>query len=104
ILVEPHNTSRQCLCCGYTDKDNRPSQAVFRCLECGFEENADVVGAVNILRRGLPHMPRTIIAKLLAPAETQREGHSQLLVTAAKPEQEPSEGSCSKKPVGIPVV
>lgn len=88
ILVPPQNTSRQCLCCGYTDKGNRPSQAQFRCLVCGFEENADVVGAVNILRRGLPHIPQTtregysLVKPLLAPAETQRAGHAQLPVAA----------------------
>jgi len=28
--------------------DNRQMQAQFRCVECGFEENADVVGAINV--------------------------------------------------------
>ncbi|MCW8972725.1 MAG: transposase, partial [Gammaproteobacteria bacterium] len=32
--------------------ENRRTQAQFRCIECGFEENADVVGAINVLRRG----------------------------------------------------
>jgi putative transposase len=27
-------------------------QAKFECIECGFEENADLVGAINILARG----------------------------------------------------
>ena len=51
ILVNPANTSRQCPHCGFTAKENRPSQAVFKCQQCGYEENADVVGAINILRR-----------------------------------------------------
>ena len=33
-------------------KDNRETQAKFACIECGFEENADLVGAINILARG----------------------------------------------------
>ncbi|MGN6317269.1 zinc ribbon domain-containing protein, partial [Trinickia sp.] len=32
--------------------DNRTTQAKFACVECGYEENADVVGALNILARG----------------------------------------------------
>ena len=52
VAVPPHNTSRTCPCCGYTDKENRSTQAKFECLECGYSENADVVGAINILERG----------------------------------------------------
>ena len=40
-------------------KDNRKTQAKFECVECGFEENADVVGAINILARGMQlHEPK----------------------------------------------
>jgi len=52
VAVPPHNTSRTCPCCGYIDKENRPTQAKFECVECGHTENADVVGAINILERG----------------------------------------------------
>jgi hypothetical protein len=31
---------------------NRQTQAKFECVECSFEENADLVGAINILRAG----------------------------------------------------
>lgn len=31
---------------------NRQMQAQFHCVECGFEENADVIGAMNALRAG----------------------------------------------------
>jgi putative transposase len=53
IIVPPHNTSRTCPCCGHVSADNRPTQARFECVECGFEDNADVVGAINILSRGM---------------------------------------------------
>jgi putative transposase len=53
IAVPPQNTSRTCPCCGYVSADNRPTQARFECVECGFEDNADVVGAINILSRGM---------------------------------------------------
>lgn len=52
VAVPPQNTSRTCPCCGYTAKENRQTQADFECVECGYTENADVVGAINILRRG----------------------------------------------------
>ena len=37
---------------GHTTKDNRQTQANFECVECGYTENADVVGAINVLKRG----------------------------------------------------
>ena len=52
VAVPPHNTSRTCPCCGHIDKENRPTQSKFECVECGHTENADVVGALNILERG----------------------------------------------------
>ena len=52
IAVPPQYTSQTCPCCGHVSKDNRQTQAKFECVECGFEENADLVGAINILARG----------------------------------------------------
>jgi len=58
IVVPPHNTSQTCPACGHVSADNRQTQARFVCVECGFEENADVVGAINILKaRGSPVAP-----------------------------------------------
>ena len=52
FAVPPQNTSRCCPSCGHTAKDNRQTQANFECVECGYQSNADVVGAINILKRG----------------------------------------------------
>ncbi|MBK1675011.1 virulence factor [Ectothiorhodospira shaposhnikovii] len=52
IAVPPQNTSRTFPCCGHVSAENRKTQAQFQCVECGFEENADVVGAINVLRAG----------------------------------------------------
>ena len=52
VAVNPRNTSRTCPCCGHVSADNRQTQARFACVECGFEENADLVGAINILAAG----------------------------------------------------
>ncbi|WP_311923031.1 transposase [Microbispora sp. H10836] len=53
IAVEPRNTSRTCSRCGHCAKDNRLTQARFRCQACGHEAHADVNAATNILRAGL---------------------------------------------------
>ncbi|RRN05793.1 transposase [Bibersteinia trehalosi] len=52
VAVPPQNTSRACPCCHHTAKENRETQAHFECVECGYTENADVVGAMNVLTRG----------------------------------------------------
>ncbi len=53
IAVPPQNTSRTCPECGNISADNRKTQAVFRCVACGFSGHADLVAANNILRAGL---------------------------------------------------
>lgn len=50
--VNPAYTSQKCACCGHTAKENRQSQAVFVCVACGYEANADINGARNILAAG----------------------------------------------------
>src|SRR5580698_1555815 len=52
VVVSPRGTSTTCLRCRRSAKENRLSQSQFRCVRCGFEENADLVGAVNVLRAG----------------------------------------------------
>ena len=52
VAVPPQNPSRTCPCCGHVSADNRQTQARFACVECCFEENADLVGAINVLRAG----------------------------------------------------
>ncbi|AQR66745.1 cytosine methyltransferase [Aquaspirillum sp. LM1] len=56
IAVPAQNTSRTCPCCGHVSADNRQMQARFQCVECSFEENADLVGAINILSRGMQRL------------------------------------------------
>ena len=52
VEVNPRHTSQRCSSCGHTAKENRESQAVFKCLACGYEANADVNAAKNILTVG----------------------------------------------------
>ncbi|HDO9659894.1 TPA: transposase [Clostridioides difficile] len=46
--VNPAYTSQTCSECGHVDKENRETQAKFKCLECRFEANADYNAARNI--------------------------------------------------------
>jgi putative transposase len=86
LAVPPHNTSRTCPCCGHVSKDNRQTQAKFLCVDCGYENHADVVGAINVLERGY---------RLLACGESAQPGRSM--------KQEPTEatGRSSRGAVGI---
>lgn len=52
IAVPPRNTSRTCPKCDHISRDNRKTQALFKCMGCGYENNADHVGALNVLRAG----------------------------------------------------
>ena len=49
VEVNPQHTSQTCSRCGFIDKNNRPTQAMFKCLACGHTDNADVNAALNIL-------------------------------------------------------
>ena len=51
VLIDPKYTSKRCSHCGCIDDANRDckgSQAKFKCVTCGHEENADVNAARNI--------------------------------------------------------
>lgn len=52
VAVPAPYTSQRCSVCGYVEAGNRLSQAEFRCLSCGFETNADLNAAINILAAG----------------------------------------------------
>jgi putative transposase len=52
LAVPPQNTSRICPSCGHVSAQNRQTQEVFACVGCGYSENADLVGAINVLRAG----------------------------------------------------
>jgi transposase len=48
VRVPAGFTSQRCSRCGYTDRNNRDSQAMFRCGSCGHRANADVNAAINV--------------------------------------------------------
>lgn len=68
IAVPPQNTSRTCPDCGRVSSDNRQTQARFACVACGFEENADMVGAINVLRAGHARLACEVSGAVRPPA------------------------------------
>ncbi|HRQ48803.1 MAG TPA: transposase [Rhodocyclaceae bacterium] len=68
VAVPPQNTSRTCPCCSHVSADNRQTQARFACVECGFEENADLVGAINVLRAGHARLACEVSGAVMPPA------------------------------------
>ena len=77
VAVPPQYTSRTCPCCGHVSADNRKAQAQFACVECGFEENADVVGAVNVLRAGHARFACEVSGAAMPPAAGTRRSDSE---------------------------
>ena len=50
-LVHSSYTSKHCPVCGCIDDENRKCQEAFKCVECGYEANADFNAAINIKNR-----------------------------------------------------
>jgi putative transposase len=46
--ISPAYTSQQCSACRHVAANSRESQAAFRCMACGYADNADVNAAKNI--------------------------------------------------------
>jgi len=72
VAVDPRNTSRTCPACNCVDKANRPNQATFSCVSCGFSGLADHIAACNIAGRAVVNPPNVSTAQ---PA-VQRQGQS----------------------------
>lgn len=53
VEVPAAYTSQRCHKCGHTCKENRESQAVFRCVRCAWTGNADTNAAVNVREEAL---------------------------------------------------
>ncbi len=53
VEVPARFSSQTCAACGVVDADSRRSQAVFRCTDCGYTDNADINAARVLLARGM---------------------------------------------------
>ena len=60
ITVNEKGTSKTCSRCGYANRYNRKKRGWFKCRECGYEENADINGAINILNKYLHQIGQPI--------------------------------------------
>ncbi len=58
-VVKPKKTSCECFECGYIAKENRTTQATFKCVACGHSENADLNASKRILKRA-GHSPMVL--------------------------------------------
>jgi len=52
VTVDPMHTSQRCPRCNHTERKNRRG-ILFSCLHCGYTNNADRVGSINIAQRYL---------------------------------------------------
>jgi len=76
IAVPPMNTSRTCPCCGHVSAENRQTQDRFECVECGFKEDADLVGAINVLRAGHARFTCEVSGAVMPPAAGTHRSYS----------------------------
>ena len=53
--IDEKYTSRTCPICGYRKKGNRKHRGLFVCKKCGYTQNADIVGAMNIKKNDNPN-------------------------------------------------
>ena len=88
----PHPTSQTCPACAHVAARNRQSQARFAGVACGYENNADVVGAFNAALN--------VATNVLAPghrvAACAQDGSGRGRTTTTKPastKQEPTEAT-----------
>jgi putative transposase len=73
VAVDPAYTSQCCNACGHTERANRTSQALFRCVACGHAAHADDNAALNIRERGVKELLRAgTLAR--APGDAGAEG------------------------------
>ena len=94
LAVPAHYTSQRCSCCGTVSKDNRQSQAKFTCVSCGYETNADLNAAKNILAAG-----HAVLACLTDVADSSAYisgdalyGYGERVQQGRSVKQEPTEG------------
>lgn len=52
VAVSPAYTSQTCPPCGHVSRDNRKAEN-FECVNCGYRNDADTVGAINVLNKAL---------------------------------------------------
>ena len=84
-------SSQECAACGFTHKDNRPTQAEFVYRRCGHTDNADHNAAIVIARRGVRKVlsgePLAKPKKSIRMRKTVGPERSEPVQPAQKPEE-----------------
>ena len=98
--VHTSYTSKMCPVCGCIDDENRPSQEVFECIECGYKANADFNAAKNIRNRVLVTVLRESLLKQLdngafEPKKLKREKVKEVLLSFRRTLQDNARSECS---------
>lgn len=63
LAVDPKHTSQTCFMCNHVDENNKIKQKKFKCTKCGYENNADINAAKNILKHGLEKLKNGTLKK-----------------------------------------
>jgi putative transposase len=66
VGIDPRHTSQTCHHCSFKHRNNRRSQSLFRCRECGFECNADLNASRNIAQKYLATLGKSESSGLLS--------------------------------------
>ena len=98
--VQASYTSKMCPVCGCIEDENRPSQEVFECIECGNKDNADFNAAKNIRNRVFVTVLRESLLKQLGngafePKKLKREKIKEVLLSFRRTLQETARSECS---------
>ncbi len=96
IKVQPQYTSQTCNNCGCIDRNSRISQSVFKCTSCGFEINADLNAALNILAAG--HAVSACDPKGSSEAKTSRSLHGIRESTATRGAERAQAAAMNQEP------
>ena len=57
IVIDPHNTSRECPNCHAITRKNRSERSRFRCISCILEGEPDLIASINIRNRAAVKQP-----------------------------------------------
>jgi len=70
VKVDPNGTSSECPICDYKGLEEVGYRR-FRCLRCGFEADRDVIGKLNVRKRGLRKLIKFSGGSLATPTALQ---------------------------------
>ena len=102
--VQSSYTSKMCPKCGCIDDRNRPTQEIFKCVECGHKDNADFNAAKNIRNRVLVTVLRESLLKQLdnsafKPRPLKRDKVKDVLLSFRRNLQDFARSECIKSGV-----